>query len=186
MITSLKTGIRQATVDNMVFEVGVLLKNFNRANMTFDTATDVISATRGGATFAAVPTIRQIDVDGAPQNTKELQRVDDYVVTLTVTILEASLANVKLALGAASVASNAITGRRYLTSTDFGDIYFYGQRADGKLILITLKNVLNKNGFTLATANKNEGTIALTLTAHYGISDMDTPPFTIEEITIPA
>ena len=42
-----------------------------------------------------------------------------------------------------------------------------------------IKNALATNGLTLTVADKAEGVIPVTLTGHYSLSDMETPPFEI-------
>ena len=43
--------------------------------------------------------------------------------------------------------------------------------------------MLSVNGLNLTVSDKNEAVIPVTLTAHYALSDLDTPPF---EIVYPA
>ena len=51
-------------------------------------------------------------------------------------------------------------------------------------IMIVIKNALATNGLTLTVADKAEGVIPVTLTGHYTISDMETPPFEIYYPTV--
>jgi len=54
-----------------------------------------------------VPTIRQPEVDGLPDNAKDFKIIDFWVATLTTTIFEATETSIKLALAGGSASTSA-------------------------------------------------------------------------------
>lgn len=182
MIRSLRT----TTPDNLLLGVGAFYKNFVIGTDTPATATaKLLGATDGGGTLAIVPQIRQVSVDGAPGDVKGLKVNDGYTATMSVNVKEVTLDNLKLALGAFATATNGITGKHEIEDTDYIDSITWAGTISGKNtpVYIVMKNVLSVNGLNLTVSDKNEATIPVTLTAHYDLSDLDTPPF---EIVYPA
>ena len=119
------TGINANTPKHLLLDAGAIIKNYT---LTSDVATNmanVIGATEGGATFAAVPTIHNVVLDGAPTHTKGLERIDEWVVTLSATVKEHTVESIKLALGAAASESatnptgyTKITGKEDIADAD--------------------------------------------------------------------
>ena len=73
------------------------------------------------------------------------------------------------------MAANDIADSNYTTN-----VTWVGRLSGSNLpIIIVVKNALATNGLTLTTADKSEGVVAMTLTGHYTVSDLDTPPFEI-------
>ena len=173
------TGLNTNTPVRLQLNEGMFLK----AEYTGTKATDVaniVSATRGGATISIVPTIRQSTVDGARANTRELQRIDEYVVTAAMTIVELTSTTTKMALGSADVSGTTITPRHNVTVSDFTTLYWVGELADGKKVQIKFSNAYNTNGLNFTTTEKGEGSYALNLVAHYSIDTLDTVPVEIK------
>lgn len=182
MIRSLSTN----TPTNLLLGVGAFYKNFNTASDTPATATSkLLGATDGGGTLAIVPQIRQVSVDGAPGDVKGLKVNDGYTVTMTVNLKEATLENLELALGAYTTASitgaTKATGKHEIVDGDYINSITWAGTLAGKSnpVYITMSNVLSVNGLNLSVSDKNEAVIPVTLTAHYALADLDTPPFEI-------
>lgn len=182
------TGLNANTPKRLLLDAGAIIKNYA---LTSDVATNmanVIGATEGGATFAAVPTVHNVVLDGAPTHTKGLERIDEWVVTLSATVKEHTVDSIKLALGAAE-SSNAtnptgytkITGKEDFEESDYLDNVAYVGRISGsdKPVIILLKNSLSLNGLNLTATDKNEGGVALVITAHYDPADLGEVPFEI-------
>lgn len=171
--------IPENTFDEIEVEAGVLLKEFDPENPEL-VDTNIICATTGGITPACVPTFSDWgeDIDNCPNNMKELKRIDSYECTLGFTALNVSAEVIRLALGAADISSStgAITPRRELKDTDFADIWWVGDRADGGLVAICLRNALSTAGLSLTTTKKGKGQIAVTLTGHFSIDAQDEVP----------
>lgn len=181
----MKTGLTQRTVESLQLNAGVLLSDYTKGQNIKES--DILGATRGGGTFSAVQTIRQMAVDGAPVYTKGLERVDEWVVTLTVTMLEFNKTALERAFGAGATVevddngNTKITGNNKVISDNYKDIFWVGDMSNGKDIVIKIKNALNTNGFTMTINDKGEGTYPLNLIGHYDISDLKdgTAPFDI-------
>jgi len=174
------TVIPQDTFQELQLDAGILLNTFDPANPSV-TDTNIITATTGGITVACVPTYSDFgeDVDNCPNNTKELKHLDGWECTITTTALGTSPEAIKLALGAADIDgtdSTKITPRADLAQTDFSDIWWVGDRADGGMVAVQLKNALSTGGFSLQTTKNGKGQISLTLTGHVSINAQDVVP----------
>lgn len=188
------TGVTANTSKHLQLDAGAFYKNFDVATDTAATASaKLIGATAGGGSFAAVPTIRRIEVDGLKGATKGYEALDEWQVTLTANVKELTVDSMALALATATstavkspsnadsnnynkiVAANDIADADYLTN-----VTWIGRLSGSSLpIIIVVKNALCTNGLTLTTADKSEGVIALTITGHYTVADLETPPFEI-------
>ena len=188
-------GVTSDTAKHLQLDAGAFFKNFDPTQDTYATAlaTKLIGATAGGGSFAAIPTIRRIEVDGLKGATKGYESLDEWEVTLTANVKEITADTLKLALatgsyvGAKSPSSeaannyNKITAANDIADADYlTNVAWVGRLSGSSLpIIIIVKNALCTNGLTLTTADKAEGVIALTLTGHYAVSDLETPPFEI-------
>lgn len=175
------TKIPQTTFQELQLDAGVLLKTFDPSGTTEVDPSDIICATTGGINAACVPTFSDMgaDVDNCPVNMMELKNLDSWVSTMAFTALGTSPEFIKLALGAADIdAENSakVTPRRDLKQSDFSDIWWVGDRADGGMVAICLKNALSTGGLTLQTTKNGKGQISVTLTGHVSVNDQDTMP----------
>lgn len=189
------SGVTSNTSKHLQLDAGAFLKNYDPATDTWSTAkaTKLIGATAGGGSFAAVPTIRRIEVDGVKGATKGFEALDEWTVTMTANVKEITVDAIKLALATGTstatkspssetsnnydkvTASNDLADSDYLTN-----ITWVGTLSGSTLpVIIVLKNALCTNGLTLTTADKSEGVIAITLTGHYDPSDLTKVPFEI-------
>ena len=189
----LKTGLTDRNIQNLQLNAGVLLTKYTKG--TDIAEEDIIGATRGGGSFSIVPTVHQAAVDGAPTYTKGLERVDDWVVTLNVTMLEFSDEAISRALGVGVVKTEQGSGttkdttftvKRTVADADYKDIYWVGDLSNGQNVVIKLTNALNISGLTLTFSDRGEGTYPLALIGHYTTEDLDTAPVevTIERATL--
>lgn len=172
------TKIPQDTFSELQLNAGVLLKTFDPSNPTEPEDDAIICATTGGINASCVPTYSDMgaDVDNCPVNMMELKNLDFWVCKMSFTSLGTSAESIKLALGAADVDGNAIIPRRDLKQTDFSDVWWVGDRADGGMVAICLKNALSTGGFTLQTTKNGKGQVSVELTGHVSIEDQDTMP----------
>lgn len=175
------TVISEDAFDEMQLDAGVLLNTFNPASPAAPADSAIICATTGGITASCVPKFSDLgaDVDNCPENTKELKHLDGWDCSLAFTSLGTSPAAIKLALGCADIDgtdSTKITPRRDLEQTDFSDIWWVGDRADGGLVAIQLKNALSTGGFVLKTTKNGKGTVDVTLTGHISITAQSVTP----------
>ena len=175
------TVIPQSTFEEMQLDAGVLLKTFNPASPAAPADADIICATTGGITASCVPTFSDLgeDVDNCPVNMMELKHLDSWECTLGFTSLGVSPENIQLALGCADIDGTDTTKvipRRSLEQTDFKDLWWVGDRADGGFVAIKLLNALSTGGFALTTSKAGKGQVAVTLTGHVSIDAQDVVP----------
>ena len=119
------------------------------------------------------------DVDNCPNNTKELKHLDGWDCSLAFNSLGTSPENIKLALGAADIDGSdttKVTPRSSLKQTDFSNIWWVGDRLDGGMVAVCLKNALSTGGFSLQTTKNGKGQTAVTLTGHVSITAQDVVP----------
>lgn len=168
------TVIPQNTFDALQTDAGVLLTTFDPSNPIAPPDSTIICATTGGINPTCVPTYSDYgeDIDNVPNNMMELKHLDGWECKLSTTCLGTSPELIRLALGAADVTaqSGMIVPRRDLSQSDFSDIWWVGDRADGGLVAIQLKNALSTGGFSLQTTKNGKGQITLELTGHVSIN----------------
>ena len=180
-------GLTSATAQKLLLGAGAFYKNFNVNSDTPATASaKLLGATDGGGTFAVTNNIRQVSVDGAPNDVKGLKVSDGYTVTLTANVKEITADNIKLAIGAASttsmtsISATKITGKDIENSDYIDNITWAGTLSGSdKPVYIVIKNALSLNGLNLTVSDKNEATLPITINGHYDLSDLDTPPFEV-------
>ena len=172
------TQIPQNTFEGMQLDAGMLLKTFDPATGAAPNDEDIICATTGGITVSCVPTYSDMgeDVDNCPNNMLELMKLDSWECKIAFTSLGTSPESIRLALGAADVADGKITPRADLQKTDFSDIWWVGDRADGGLVAVCLKNALSTGGFSLKTSKNGKGQVSVELSGHVSIDAQDVVP----------
>lgn len=174
------TVIPESTFSELQTEAGVLLRRFDPSNPAAPDDEDIICATTGGITVSCTPSYSDMgeDVDNCPNNMKELKHLDSWDCKLSTTALGTSPESIRLELGAADIdaESGAITPRAALLQTDFSDVWWVGDRADGGLVAVQILNALATSGFSLKTSKKGKGNISLELTGHVSINAQDVVP----------
>lgn len=184
------TKIPQSTFDDLQTDAGVLLSTFDPTNPAEPADADIITATTGGLNVSCVPTYSDYgeDVDNVPNNMKELKHLDGWECKISTTALGTSPELIKLALGAADIPgtnTSKIVPRRDLAQTDFADLWWVGDKADGGLVAVKLINALSTGGFTLQTTKNGKGQITLELTGHVSINNQDVVPMEFYSIDGP-
>lgn len=173
------TKIPQNAFQALQLDAGVLLNTFTPATPAI-TDEAIICATTGGIQVSCVPTYSDFaeDVDNAPVNLKEFKHLDGWECKMSTTSLGTSPELIRMALGAADItaATSKITPRRSLAQTDFADLWWVGDRADGGLVAVKLINALSTGGFSLQTTKNGKGQISIELTGHVSINAQDTMP----------
>lgn len=175
------TVIPQSTFNELQLDAGILLKTFDPTNVADPADADIITATTGGINIVCEPTYSDFgeDVDNCPNNTKELKHLDGWNCTFSTTALGTSPAAIKMMLGAADIdGTNAskIVPRADLEQTDFADLWWVGDKADGGLVAIKLINALSTGGYSLQTTKNGKGQTSITLTGHVSITNQKTVP----------
>jgi hypothetical protein len=174
------TVIPQNTFEGLQLDAGVILNRFNPANPVAPADADIVCATTGGISVSCKANFSDLgeDVDNVPNNMKELKHLDSWDCSMAFTSLGTSSESLRLSLGAADInaQTGAITPRKDLKQTDFADLWWVGDRADGGLVAVQLKNALSTEGFTLQTTKNGKGTVAVTLTGHVSMNAQNTMP----------
>ena len=174
------TVIPQDTFEGLQLDAGVLLRTFDPTTGAAPKDEDIICATTGGINPSCVPTYSDFaeDVDNAPTNLMEFKHLDGWECKMGFTSLGTSAESIRLSLGAADIdaATGKITPRRSVKLTDFSDVWWVGDRADGGMVAIRLINALSTGGFSLQTTKNGKGQVSMELTGHVSIKDQDTMP----------
>ena len=199
----LTTALRNETFQNLQLNAGIMLKNFEYANIADSDAlkaaiksavqagTNILGATRGGGTFTVTREIREPEIDGRRYPFKGGKFVDSADAYLSTTLLEVTGDNIKTLLGSADITTegkkSTIKMRTALTDADYlTNVVWVGDRSDGHLIAIVLYNALNTADFSLTYTDKGEGTLAAEFHAHQDeVLDYDTAPFEIIDFGSP-
>lgn len=181
------TVIPQDTFEGLQLDAGVVLKNFDPENVAAPADADIVCATTGGINASCVASYSDLgeDVDNCPANMKELKHLDSWECKMSFTSLGTSPEAIKLSLGAADIGTtntSMIVPRRDLKQTDFTDLWWVGDRADGGCVAIQLKNALSTGGFTLQTTKNGKGQVSVELTGHVSIEEQDVMPMVFYSI----
>lgn len=172
------TKIPQNTFEGLQLDAGILLRNFDPATGAEPADEDIICATTGGITVSCAATYSDQgeDVDNCPNNTKELRKLDGWDCRMSFTSLGMSPELIRLSLGAADIAEDKITPRRDLKQTDFSDLWWVGDKADGGFAAVKLMNALSISGFSLKTTKNGKGQVSVELMGHVSIDAQDVVP----------
>ena len=178
------TVIPRDTFDGLQLDAGVLLRNFDPANPSFDEE-DIICATTGGIQASCVPTYSDLgeDIDNCPVNMKEFKHLDSWECKTSFSALDTSPEGIKMSLGAADInGTTMIKPRKDLEQTDFSDLWWVGDKANGGFIAVQLLNALSTGGFSLQTTKNGKGQTSVELTGHVSIESQDDMPMVFYSI----
>ena len=172
------TKIPENTFSALQMDAGVLLKTFDPTDPQEPADEDIICATTGGVNPTCVPTYSDFgeDVDNVPNNMMEFKHLDGWDCRISTTGLGTSPELIRLALGAADVTGNKITPRNNIKLTDFSDLWWVGDRADGGMVAVKLMNALSTGGFSLQTSKNGKGQVSIEITGHVSIHAQDVVP----------
>lgn len=95
------TGYTSETVKNLLLDAGAFFKDYDMETDTFDSAVaagKLIGATKGGGEFSAVPTYRQIEIDGAKGRMKGGEVLDSWETYIKSNVIETTVESIKMAL----------------------------------------------------------------------------------------
>ena len=195
------TGLRQETFENLQLNAGAIFKNVDYSTIAnagaLKTAIaaarsggsgalgDLLGATRGGGSFTVTRDIRQPEVDGRRYGFVGDSFVDSVEAQLSVTLVEITPDNLLDAFGSAALTGTAPKqtiklGTAIGTDDYLDNICWVGDLADGRYVLICLKNALNQADFSLSWSDKNEGTLPVEFHAKQdNYDDYDYAPFEI-------
>lgn len=185
-----KTGYSANTKENLLLGAGAIFKNWTIGTDSYGSSTSmakVIGATQGGVQFSAVPTVRNIQIDGILGKAADLDVIDSWEIKMTASFIEASEDIIRLALGASTVDTTTnnnydiIKGNTEFQSTDYlTNVTYVGTISGSETpIIIQLYNAINQGGLTIKTEDTAEGTIEITFEGRYTTSNQGEAPFAI-------
>jgi len=180
------TQIPATTFQTLQLNAGVLASAFTVATGTLE-AESILGATTGGITFNATPTFSDWgeDIDNCPKNMKELKKLEEWEVKMSGTFATMTAELAKKIVGAGDLATNKITPRNDIATTDFTDLWWIGDYSDkngatnGGFIAIHMLNSLSTGGFQIRSTDKGKGNFAFEFTGHYSQAAQDTVPFEV-------
>lgn len=184
------TRIANDAFDALQTDAGVILTNFDPANPYVTPASeDILATTTGGVNPTCVPTYSDFaeDVDNVPNNVKEFKHLDGWEAKMAFTSIKFNAANTKWSLGAADseLLANGVTKvvpRRDLSQSDFKDLWWVGDKANGGAYAIHLLNALSTGGLSIQSTKNGKGTNTIEVTGHVSIDAQDVMPMEIYDI----
>jgi len=179
-------GITANTYKKFIIDAGAVYTGFTN----FVTPGTLLGATRAGSQFTIEQEVKDMEVDGARGPVIGSRRITMVKATLTVNFIEHTLANLKRALVGSidavfQVNWDAINRSLVIADLDFlSNIAIVGEvSGDSDGMAIKLVNSIVDSNFELTFADKEEGVIAMTFTAHVDPVDLgagtDEEPWTI-------
>lgn len=202
------TPLRDATFQNLQLNAGIFIANADYSSITNATTlktaignliagsssglganAKLLGATRGGGSFTVTREMRQPEVDGVRYGFVGDTFVDSVDAQLSTTLIEITKDTFLTALAGSAVTGSSPKetiklGTAIGTSNYLTNVCWIGDLADGKLILICLKNALNTADLTLTFTDKGEGTLPVEFHAKQaGVNDYDNAPFEIVYFT---
>lgn len=182
-----KHGISSTTPKKTLFGAGTIHKNLTYSDGSWNFAASIVGATSGGSKLEIVPTITELEIDGAlvavkgltHQKTGETASMEINFIELTDDVLKAS----SLAEAGTSDDTNfdAIQSKANIETGDYWDnIAFVGKNLEGDNIIAILPNALCTSGLSLEGKDKeaSKPTIKFVCTAD-NTGDLDTLPWKI-------
>lgn len=184
------TVISEDAFESLQLDAGVLLSQFDPENPYVDPASeDIIATTTGGINPTCVPTYSDFgeDVDNVPNNLMELKHLDGWDCGMGFSTIKFNAENTVWALGAADTTTlsngvKKITPRRDLKQTDFKDVWWVGDKANGGAYAVRLINALSTGGLSIQSSKNGKGTNAVTLTGHVSIKAQNVMPMEFYDI----
>lgn len=180
------TKVAEDAFESIQLDAGVLLTNFDPDNPTEPESADILATTTGGINPVCEPTYSDFfeDVDNMPNNTMEGKHLDGWKCTMSFTSIKFNADNTVWALGAAdkTKANGAkytkIVPRRSLKTdlSDFKDIWWVGDKANGGAFAVRLMNALSTGGMNIQTTKNGKGTSQTTITGHVSLNAQDVVP----------
>jgi hypothetical protein len=181
-------GIRNETVENMLFDAGAVYVNYGEA-----VGERLIGATSGGNTFTVERDVKMIEADGVPGKTKGLRRIIEHNAILTINLLEMSKENFKMMLTAADITDlmsadavpvkigDVIKPRKQILDTDYLKNVALVTQVSGTTqpCVIILYNVLADDEIELELEDKEEGKPEIALSAHWDPANLAQVPYEI-------
>lgn len=185
------TRVASDAMDALQLDAGVLLSNFDPANPYIPpTDEQIIATTTGGINPTCEPQYSDFgeDVDNVPNNMMEFKHLDGWDCAMAFSSIKFNAENTVWALGAADRTTltgstvKKIVPRRNVQITDFKEIWWVGDKANGGAFAVCLKNAISTGGLNIQSTKNGKGTNQMTLTGHVSINDQDSMPMEFYDI----
>ena len=169
--------LQESDFNGMVFDSGILVKDFDPDNYVMPSEGDVSVVTSGDITVNDGVTSVNLgdDVNNIFFNYLELQVVTGKEAsTISVTALKFDAEGIRKALGAADIDqsdSRKVTTRLYYKTTDFENLTFLMHKIDGGYVAVVMNKALSTGGLAITTSKGGKGRMSLTFTGYRSIND---------------
>lgn len=185
------TRVAADAMDTLQLDAGVLLSSFDISNpYTTPADANIIATTSGGINPNCAPQYSDLaeDVDNIPNGMMEFKHLDGWECTMGFTSIKFNAENTAWALGAADTTTDntthvkKIVPRRNVKTTDFRDIWWVGDKANGGAFAVCLKNAISTGGLNIQSTKNNKGHAQMTLTGHVSVQNQDVMPMEFYDI----
>lgn len=174
------TRISADAAEKMQVNAGLLLNTFDVKNPVEPQDSAIVCETTGDFSITCTPEVTDFfeDVNNAPTNTKEGKRITGWSCSLGVTALSITTETLALALGASETIENGgLRPRTQYTAEDFKSLYWIGDMIDeNKLLVVAMDDTVSTGGLSFTSTNNGKGGLALTLTPHATIANIEKVP----------
>ncbi len=185
------SGLTAKTTEKLVLDAGAFFKNYKVGTDTFETAVTsgkLLGATKGGGSFTAVPSFRNIEIDGLRGEAKGTKILETWEIKLGATVVEVTPDTLQTALAVSEKATEdgittheVVKGKMCITDADYiENITWVGNLSGSEEpVIIQVYNALNTKGLELGFEDKSEATIELEFTGHFDMKKANEVPFNI-------
>jgi len=167
---------KRAQLDKIQIDYGIIYINYGEIDAR------KLGPTRGGGTFEATQTIRDIEFDGRIGKTKGLQTIDYIDAKLVVNNLAVTNDDLEIIMPyltksgtdpdfiytAEESSLGLIPNEDYLKN-----VTMFAKLIDGSYKKITLYNAMNEAPFSFAAVDKNEAEVSMEIFAHWEVDEDD-------------
>lgn len=169
--------LQESDFNAMVFDSGILVKDFDPDNYVMPSEGDVSVVTSGDISVNDAVTSVNLgdDVNNIFFQYLELQVVTGkQAATIGVTALKFDAEGIRKALGAADIDQSdnrKVTTRLYYKESDFENLTFLMHRIDGGYVAVVMNKALSTGGLAITATKGGKGRMALTFTGYRSIND---------------
>ena len=184
------TRIATDAFDALQTDAGVVLTTFDPYNpWVVPTDDQILVTTTGGINITeTMDTIDYAeDVDNAVDNMMEFKRIRSRSASISFSSIKFNAAGAKWALGAADLTTlsngvKKVAPRKDLQLSDFSDLWWVGDKANGGAYAVHITNALSTGGLSIQTSKGGKGTTGMTITGHVSLQDQTKMPLEIYDI----
>jgi len=182
-------GVMGTTIPNaqdILLGEGVVYKDYGEGTSA------VIGATRGGSRLSVEKPVRVIAYDGSYGPTKNMRRIEMYIVKLIINFLKLTYTN--LVYGLSMTVSDGTDQDGTYKKMNFDleiaaadvltNVTFKGQKHSGEVTLIKVLNALNISPIKWEFKSKDEIVSEMTYTGFYFAATPTVPPLEIWDYTV--